>query len=131
LFLFQLAHGADPFLKNQEGQTPMDLASADDVRCLLKDAMVSQQGVPTTASSNRLAVATTPVAGTPSDQVLMPSGTTVSFGSPVWSRPHGCLSPEPTADGSCSLADSIKVEGSGSAEAAATNITSLSSFLAR
>ena len=41
-----LAHGADPFLKNQEGQSPVDLASADDVRCLLQDAMASQQVVP-------------------------------------------------------------------------------------
>ena len=31
-----LAHGADPTLKNQEGQTPLDLASADDVKCLLQ-----------------------------------------------------------------------------------------------
>jgi tankyrase len=31
-----LAHGADPALNNQEGQTPLDLASADDVKCLLQ-----------------------------------------------------------------------------------------------
>jgi len=31
-----LAHGADPALKNQEGQTPLDLASADDIKCLLQ-----------------------------------------------------------------------------------------------
>ena len=36
-----LAHGADPTLKNQEGQTPLDLCSADDVKCLLQDAMPS------------------------------------------------------------------------------------------
>lgn len=40
-----LAHGADPFLKNQEGQSPLDLASADDVKSLLQDAMASQQVV--------------------------------------------------------------------------------------
>uniref|UniRef100_S4RWH8 Poly [ADP-ribose] polymerase n=1 Tax=Petromyzon marinus TaxID=7757 RepID=S4RWH8_PETMA len=34
-----LAHGADPSMKNQEGQTPLDLATADDVRALLIDAM--------------------------------------------------------------------------------------------
>ena len=28
-------------MKNQEGQTPLDLASADDVRALLQDAMPS------------------------------------------------------------------------------------------
>lgn len=34
-----LAHGADPTMKNQEGQTPLDLTTADDVRALLQDAM--------------------------------------------------------------------------------------------
>uniref|UniRef100_A0A8D3C5E8 Poly [ADP-ribose] polymerase n=1 Tax=Scophthalmus maximus TaxID=52904 RepID=A0A8D3C5E8_SCOMX len=34
-----LAHGADPTMKNQEGQTPLDLATADDIRALLIDAM--------------------------------------------------------------------------------------------
>nr|KAG5687245.1 hypothetical protein BaRGS_025347 [Batillaria attramentaria] len=36
---YGLAHGADPTMKNQEGQTPLDLASAEDVRALLTDAM--------------------------------------------------------------------------------------------
>ncbi|XP_031410443.1 poly [ADP-ribose] polymerase tankyrase-2 [Meleagris gallopavo] len=34
-----LAHGADPTLKNQEGQTPLDLVTADDVSALLTAAM--------------------------------------------------------------------------------------------
>ncbi|XP_062307267.1 tankyrase, TRF1-interacting ankyrin-related ADP-ribose polymerase b isoform X3 [Osmerus eperlanus] len=34
-----LAHGADPAMKNQEGQTALDLATADDIRALLMDAM--------------------------------------------------------------------------------------------
>ena len=37
-----LAHGADPTLKNQEGQNPLELASADDVKCLLQVIMVVQ-----------------------------------------------------------------------------------------
>ncbi|KAI8499774.1 hypothetical protein Bbelb_228250 [Branchiostoma belcheri] len=37
-----LAHGADPTMKNQEGQTPLDLATAEDVRALLVDAMPPQ-----------------------------------------------------------------------------------------
>ncbi|KAK4883366.1 hypothetical protein RN001_006685 [Aquatica leii] len=52
-----LARGSDPFLKKQEGQAPVDLASADDVRCLLQDAMASQQVVPTTAASSSLSTA--------------------------------------------------------------------------
>merc|ERR1712001_446394 len=43
-----LAHGADPTLKNQEGQTPLDLCSADDVKCLLQDAMPTTLALPTT-----------------------------------------------------------------------------------
>ncbi len=39
LCIFQLAHGADPSMKNQEGQTPLDLSTAEDVRSLLIDAM--------------------------------------------------------------------------------------------
>uniref|UniRef100_A0AAR2IRU1 Poly [ADP-ribose] polymerase n=2 Tax=Pygocentrus nattereri TaxID=42514 RepID=A0AAR2IRU1_PYGNA len=34
-----LAHGADPTLCNQEGQSPLDLVTADDVRALLTAAM--------------------------------------------------------------------------------------------
>ncbi|XP_075891211.1 poly [ADP-ribose] polymerase tankyrase-2-like isoform X2 [Nelusetta ayraudi] len=34
-----LAHGADPTLTNQEGQAPLDLVTADDVRALLTAAM--------------------------------------------------------------------------------------------
>ncbi|XP_048249327.1 poly [ADP-ribose] polymerase tankyrase-1-like isoform X1 [Haliotis rufescens] len=41
-----LAHGADPTMKNQEGQSPLDLATADDVRALLQDAMPPVQMPP-------------------------------------------------------------------------------------
>uniref|UniRef100_A0A8C8JHA6 Poly [ADP-ribose] polymerase n=1 Tax=Oncorhynchus tshawytscha TaxID=74940 RepID=A0A8C8JHA6_ONCTS len=34
-----LAHGADPALRNQEGQSPLDLITVDDVRALLTAAM--------------------------------------------------------------------------------------------
>jgi len=34
-----LNHGADPTLRNLENQTALDLATAEDVRCLLMDAM--------------------------------------------------------------------------------------------
>ena len=46
-----LAHGADPTLKNQEGQTPLDLCSADDVKCLLQDAMPTTLALPTTTKN--------------------------------------------------------------------------------
>ncbi|CAH8665820.1 unnamed protein product [Dicrocoelium dendriticum] len=35
-----LAHGADPSIRNQENQIPLDLATADDVKSLLLDAML-------------------------------------------------------------------------------------------
>lgn len=35
-----LAHGADPTLRNHEGQSALDLATAEDVKCLLMDAQV-------------------------------------------------------------------------------------------
>ena len=48
-----LAHGADPTLKNQEGQTPLDLSTAEDVKCLLQDAMTSTvASMPTTTSKS-------------------------------------------------------------------------------
>ena len=31
-----LAHGADPYVKNQEGQTPFQVSGQEDVRCLLR-----------------------------------------------------------------------------------------------
>lgn len=35
----KLNHGADPTIKNQEGQTPYDLTTADDVKSLIEAAM--------------------------------------------------------------------------------------------
>ncbi|XP_049764090.1 poly [ADP-ribose] polymerase tankyrase isoform X3 [Schistocerca cancellata] len=115
-----LAHGADPFLKNQESQTPLDLASAEDVRCLLQDAMASQQNVPTVPASappsrppsiamgptsTPLAVALSPPA--PTETVIMPSGASMTLCIPM---SRGCLSPMPNAEGCCS-AETVKQEG--------------------
>ena len=47
-------NGADPTLKNHEGQTALDLASADDVRCLLLDAMSPNNITSSTSSSSSL-----------------------------------------------------------------------------
>ncbi|XP_066146505.1 poly [ADP-ribose] polymerase tankyrase isoform X2 [Euwallacea fornicatus] len=91
------AHGADPFLKNQEGQAPVDLACADDVRCLLQDAMASQQ-VPTAAAaptSRPPSIALPPHTPSPSitgstisggataETVVMPSGAAVQLVVPA------------------------------------------------
>ncbi|CAN7999995.1 unnamed protein product [Ixodes pacificus] len=50
-----LAHGADPTLKNHEGHTPLDIAVAEDVRCLLTDAMPAPSPVCTPVPASRWA----------------------------------------------------------------------------
>ncbi|XP_028966676.1 poly [ADP-ribose] polymerase tankyrase-1 [Galendromus occidentalis] len=47
-----LAHGANPLLRNNEGQTPLDMAHAEDVRCLLMDSLPS--ALPLNAVSTRI-----------------------------------------------------------------------------
>lgn len=47
-----LAHGANAHLRNQDNQTPLDLATAEDVKSLLLDAM-SVPGSPTSPTGNR------------------------------------------------------------------------------
>lgn len=45
----------DPWLRNQEGHTALDLATADDVRCLLSDAMTTHQSFPVaTKTGNKI-----------------------------------------------------------------------------
>uniref|UniRef100_A0ABD2WCZ9 Poly [ADP-ribose] polymerase n=1 Tax=Trichogramma kaykai TaxID=54128 RepID=A0ABD2WCZ9_9HYME len=94
-----LAHGADPFLKNQEGQSPVDLANADDVRSLLQDAMASQQvitsippvGLNTNSSSRSPSnVAVSPPPTLSQETVIMPSGIAMTLCVPL-SRPPSCI----------------------------------------
>lgn len=51
----QLNHGADPTIKNQEGQTPHDLTTAEDVKSLIEAAM--PQHMSNVAASNNSSVA--------------------------------------------------------------------------
>ncbi|XP_072386285.1 poly [ADP-ribose] polymerase tankyrase [Diabrotica undecimpunctata] len=126
-----LAHGADPFLKNQEGQAPVDLASADDVRCLLQDAMASQQGVLTaSAPPSRppsIALSHTPSPPLPStnvETVIMPSGAAVQLLVPVGSRASVSMAP---VEGSSSSGKLEGAEGDDGAICSVANfLTSLS-----
>lgn len=125
-----MAHGADPFLKNQEGQAPVDLSSADDVRCLLQDAMASQQTVPTTSAPtprpSSIALAQTPsppILPNNTETVIMPSGASMILSVPIACRPNMSLS---VAEGCCS--NSVKVEG---VNQEVSNITNIAGFLAR
>ncbi|XP_025835265.1 tankyrase [Agrilus planipennis] len=114
-----LAHGADPFLKNQEDQAPVDLAIQEDVRCLLRDAMASQQSVPTASSASVNAVLRPPsvalshastsssVQAAVKEVVIMPSGAPLTLTVPVATTRMSIAMPN--AEG---CAETLKLEGS-------------------
>uniref|UniRef100_A0A7R9CVM7 Poly [ADP-ribose] polymerase n=1 Tax=Timema cristinae TaxID=61476 RepID=A0A7R9CVM7_TIMCR len=112
-----LAHGADPFLKNQEGQSPADLASAEDVRCLLQDAMATHPTHPVPRPSSIAAPPTSPAVAT--ETVIMPSGASMTLCIPM---ARG--SPLPGAEGCSAPSEQVKTEGT-----APENITTVSGFL--
>lgn len=106
----------------------MDLASAEDVRCLLQDAMASQQGV-TTAPPSRPVSVISSKSPSPSlsptvniETVLMPSGASVQLSIPVGSRSSVAM---PIAEGCCSTA---KLEGDD--HELIGSISNISTFLA-
>ncbi|XP_012287563.1 tankyrase isoform X2 [Orussus abietinus] len=122
-----LAHGADPFLKNQEGQSPVDLASADDVRCLLQDAMASQQVVPSVPPSRPPSIVALPVTPPPpltQETVIMPSGAAMTLCVPL-ARPTSCLSPMPSVE----LCSERETKDSVCEERSGTGITTVAGFL--
>lgn len=84
-----LAHGADPFMKNQEGQTCYDLATADDVKSLLQDAMFARQPLNCSTSTYVPVQASANV-----ETVILPSGNTIDLpmSMPCLSA-RSCLSP--------------------------------------
>lgn len=113
-----LAHGADPFLKNQENQTPIELASAEDVKCLLQDAMtvsLSNQSITATggllcglnaSSQNPQSILVSP--STETETVTLPTGASMILSVPVPQTPsRSCLSP---AQGAESHSDSMDNE---------------------
>lgn len=71
-----MAHGADPFLQNLEGQTPIELVTAEDVKSLLTDAMATHpnSNVANTSNNNPISVETV--------TVVMPSGASVALPCP-------------------------------------------------
>lgn len=103
-----LAHGADPFMKNQENQTPIELASAEDVKCLLQDAMtvsISNQSVSSTngllcglnASAQNQSILVSP--STETETVTLPTGASMTLSVPVPQTPsRSCLSPAQGAE---------------------------------
>lgn len=100
-----LAHGANPFLKNQEGQTCYDLATAEDVKSLLQDAMFARQ--PLSLAASNYVSTPVPIAAT-TETVTLPSGNTVDLplSMPCLSA-RSCLSP---IQGAESNAENIEEE---------------------
>lgn len=85
-----LAHGANPFLKNQEGQTAYDLATAEDVKSLLQDAMIAAQPLSLTTQQTP----TKPVQPeAPVEMVTLPSGNQIELPIMLSISSRACMSP--------------------------------------
>lgn len=108
----QLAHGADPFLKNQEGQAPIDLASAEDVRSLLQDAMAAHPS----PSCPAPAPAPAPIMPPEAETIIMPSGASLALSTPV----------PPAAATGASASTDVVVD-----VAATPDVTTLGGFLSK
>ncbi|KAF8562003.1 hypothetical protein P879_10167 [Paragonimus westermani] len=107
-----LAHGADAFIRNQENQIPIDLATADDVRSLLTDAMLHSNFTVTTVTKDALVSG-----GMFASDLATGSENAVSLGFPLSqtdSSTSDCVAPV------CSVGP--RVEGQGQ-ESAADGIT--------
>lgn len=77
-------------MKNQEGQSCLDLASADDVKSLLQDAMVGCQPLPSTSTAAYSNACITPTVET----VTLPSGATMNLTIALpLAASRSCLSP--------------------------------------
>lgn len=116
-----LSHGANPFLKNQEGQTCFDLSTAEDVKSLLQDAMFARQ--PLSLAASTYVPSPAPAASTV-ETITLPSGATVDLPitMPCLSA-RSCLSPIQGAESNAELVEEDKV--------AQINCSDVSSFLAK
>lgn len=106
-----LAHGADPFMKNQENQTPIELSAAEDVKCLLQDAMTVAIGNQNLSSSTDLLCGlsnstqqtqqSTLISPT-TETVTLPTGASMTLSVPVLQTPsRSCMSPAQGAESHC------------------------------
>lgn len=86
-----LAHGADPFLTNQEGQTALDLCTAEDVKSLLQDAMFARQ--PLNVSTSSSIPTTTTTVNESTELITLPSGNQVELPVIMPMSSRSCLSP--------------------------------------
>lgn len=124
-----LAHGADAFMKNQENQTPIELAAAEDVKCLLQDAMtvsISNQCTNSKSllSNSSLSSQQSTLVSPTTETVTLPTGASITLSVPVSRAPsRSCLSPAQGAETHADLTDTDINE--------TENVTNVSSFLMR
>lgn len=120
-------------MKNQENQTPIELASAEDVKCLLQDAMtisISNQSLTSTSglvcglnsSNHNQSILVSP--STETETVTLPTGASMTLSVPVPLTPsRSCMSPaqgaESHSDGTCCESNETDA------------VTSVASFLIR
>lgn len=102
-----LAHGADPFMKNQEGQTSLDLSTAEDVKSLLQDAMFARQPLKLPSCTSTSSVSAAVVS---SETVILPSGNTIDLQitMPCLSA-RSCLSPIQGAESNSETLEEDKI----------------------
>ncbi|XP_029953506.1 poly [ADP-ribose] polymerase tankyrase-2-like [Salarias fasciatus] len=93
-----LAHGADPALRNQEGQSPLDLVTADDVRALLTAAM-PPSALPGCYKPQVISVAAAS-SGAPPVAIVPPLLSSSSSSSPSCPAPPLLLLPSSSASSS-------------------------------
>ncbi|KAM9426617.1 poly [ADP-ribose] polymerase tankyrase-2-like [Pholidichthys leucotaenia] len=119
-----LVHGADPTLRNQEGQSPLDLVMADDVRALLTAAMPPSAlpgcYKPQVISVAASASSTTPVTIVPP---LLTSATTSCPAPPLLLLPSTSSLSSPSSSG----LDAMVVEAATDSDTAAAAENSSSS----
>ncbi|XP_039990473.1 poly [ADP-ribose] polymerase tankyrase-2-like isoform X5 [Xiphias gladius] len=92
-----LAHGADPTLRNQEGQSPLDLVTADDVRALLAAAM-PPSALPGCYKPQVISVAA-PASGSPPLAVVPPLLSSSSSSSSSCPAPSLLILPTSSSSG--------------------------------
>lgn len=122
-------------MKNQENQTPIELAAAEDVKCLLQDAMtisisnqslnrstgvLSSMSPPSQSQQSQQSTLVSPTTET----VTLPTGASMTLSVPVSRAPsRSCLSPAQGAESHSDLSISEPNEPE--------MVTNVASFLIR
>lgn len=111
-----LAHGADAFMKNQENQTPIELATAEDVKCLLQDAMTVSIGNQNPSTQNiymntSAASQQSTLVSPTTETITLPSGASMTLSVPVPHVPsRSCMSPAQGAESHADIVETSEIE---------------------